>query len=144
MIAAGEFEIARAELRWLLEGCTDNIAVQELLGEIALEENDIPLARGHFGYAFQIGKKAIEGRLPDGGQTFNVPFKDPASQAFFSAGKGLVHCLLQLDKHDPAQEVVEFLLQCDSSDPLNLRAMLQPSGEMPRLIHEIKPLERPR
>jgi hypothetical protein len=120
MIVAGEHEIARDELRWLLEGCSDNIAAHELLGELALDEENIPLARGHFGYAYQLGMKAIHtAGLPG---PFN--FEQPANQAFYSAGKGLVHCLLKLDKRDVAREVVEFLLRCDPRDPLHLRRLL--------------------
>jgi len=120
MIAAGEHEIARDELRWLLEGCSDNIAAHELLGELALEEENIPLARGHFGYAYQLGMKAI--RAAGSPQPFSLEWA--ANQAFFSAGKGLVHCLLKLDKRDVVTEVVEFLLQCAPGDPLHLRRLL--------------------
>jgi hypothetical protein len=120
MIAAGEHEIARDELRWLLEGCSDNIAAHELLGELALQEDDIPLARGHFGYAYQIGMKAFR----QAGMPAPLMIESPANQAFYSAGKGLVHCLIKLDKRDLAADVVEFLLHCDPRDPLNLRGML--------------------
>jgi hypothetical protein len=120
MIAAGEHEIARDELRWLLEGCGDNLAAHELLGELALEEENIPLARGHFGYAYQLGMKAIRAA----GSPAPLPFEQAANQAFFSAGKGLVHCLLKLDKREVAAEVVEFLMRCDPGDPLQLRRLL--------------------
>jgi hypothetical protein len=120
MVAAGEHEIARDELRWLLEGCSDNIRAHELLGELALDEENIPLARGHFGYAYQLGTKAIRAA----GSPRPFPFEHAANQAFFSAGKGLVHCLLKLDKRDVAGEVVEFLVQCEPRDPLKLRSLL--------------------
>jgi hypothetical protein len=120
MIAAGEHEIARDELRWLLEECSDNIAAHELLGEVALAEENIPLARGHFGYAYQLGMKAIRAA----GSPAPFSFEQPANQAFFSAGKGLTHCLLTLDKRDVATEVVKFLVQCDPRDPLHLRPLL--------------------
>jgi hypothetical protein len=121
MVAAGEHEIARDELRWLLEGCSDNIAAHELLGELALYEENIPLARGHFGYAYQLGMKAIRAA----GSPAPLAFELAANQAFFSAGKGLVHCLLNLDKRDVAAEVVDFLVQCDPRDPLHLRRLLE-------------------
>ncbi len=60
MVAAGETEIARDELRWLLSECHDFLAAHKLLGDLALADNDVRLARGHFGYAYQIGLKAIE------------------------------------------------------------------------------------
>lgn len=123
MIAAGEHEIARDELRWLLEGCSDNIAAHELLGELALDEENIPLARGHFGYAYQLGMKAIRAA----GSPAPFPFEQAANQPYFSAGKGLVHCLLKLDKRDVAADVVEFLVQCDPRDPLHLRRLLESS-----------------
>ena len=120
MVATGEDEIARDELRWLLEGCSDNIAAHEVLGELAMQAEDVALARGHFGYAYQIGMKALR----RAGSPAPVSFEHAANQAFFSAGKGLVYCLLKLDKRKMAAEVVEFLVHCDPRDPLNLRGML--------------------
>ena len=120
IVAAGEHEIARDELRWLLEGCGDNIAAHELLGELAMQSEDLSLARGHFGYAYQIGMKAIRrARSP-----VPFPFEHAANQGFFSAGKGLAYCLVKLDMRDMAAEVVEFLVHCDPRDPLNLRGLL--------------------
>ncbi len=120
MIAAGEHDIARDELRWLLEGCSDNIAAHELLGELAMQAEDLSLARGHFGYAYQIGMKAIR----RAGSPVPIPFEHAANQTFFSAGKGLVYCLVTLDKREMAAEVVDFLVHCDPRDPLNLRRLL--------------------
>ncbi len=45
MVAAGEMEVARDELRWLLQGCSDNLSIHVLLGEIAVAEADFALAR---------------------------------------------------------------------------------------------------
>ncbi|MEX2141704.1 MAG: hypothetical protein WD894_20735 [Pirellulales bacterium] len=120
MVTAGEHEIARDELRWLLESCSDNIAAHELLGEMAMQTEDWALARGHFGYAYQIGMKAIR----RAGSPAPLPFEHAANQPFFSAGKGLVFCLLKLDKRDMAAEAVEFLVHCDARDPLHLRRLL--------------------
>ena len=51
----GEPEDARDALRYALEGCGDNLWVHVALGHIALREfNDPSLARGHFGYAFDL------------------------------------------------------------------------------------------
>lgn len=120
MVEAGEHDVARDELRWLLEGCSDNIAAHELLGELALQEGDFALARGHFGYAYEIGARAIR----RAGEPAPFPFDIPANQHFYTAGKGLVYCLLKLDKRLLAEEVANFLLQCDPRDPLNLPGML--------------------
>jgi hypothetical protein len=119
MIEAGEHEIARDELRWLLQGCSDNIAAHRLLGEIALAEDDVPLARGHFGYAYQIGMKAIRGC----GSPAPLLAEHPANAAFFSAGKGLVCCLLKLDKYKLAAEAADFLMHCDPRDPTKVREL---------------------
>ncbi len=83
-------------------------------------DEDYPLARGHFGYAYQIGAKALD----RAGAAENVPYRLPANQAFFEAGKGLVYCLRQLGKAEMAAEVVQRLLACDPSDPLGLEALL--------------------
>ena len=124
MVASGEHDIARDELRWLLEGCSDNIAGHELLGELAMQADDVPLARGHFGYAYYIGSRAIK----RAGLPTPLPFEHPANQSFFAAGKGLAYCLLELEKRDMATEVVEFLCRCDPRDPLNLRGLLADGG----------------
>ncbi len=124
MVAAGEHEVARDELRWLLEGCSDNIGAHELLGELALQAGDVPLARGHFGYAYQIGVRAIQ----RSGSPAPLPFEHAANQSFFAAGKGLAYCLLKLDKPKTAAEVVELLRHCDPRDPLNLGELLADGG----------------
>ncbi len=121
MIAGGEIEIAREELQWLLSGCTDMIDAHKTLGELALLDQDLPLARGHFGYAYQIGVKAL-----DRAGAATAPYRLSANQAFFEAGKGLAYCLCELGKAEMAAEVVERLLGFDPSDPLGVRALLGP------------------
>jgi hypothetical protein len=120
MIAAGEIEIARDEIRWLLEGCHDFIEAHKLLGELAYAERDLPLARGHFGYAFRIGHQAIE----RAGNPRPVPYRLPGNQPFHESGKALVLCLLELDRRDMAINVIEQMLSYDPSDPLDVRQML--------------------
>lgn len=119
MIEAGEHEIAVDELRWLLSGCGDFIDAHRLLGEIALVDGDLQLARGHFGYAYDIGRAAIE-REP---RAKLVPYSRPANQSFFEAGKGLAHCLQELGKTSLANEVVNVLLRLDPADPLGVQGM---------------------
>lgn len=116
MIAAGEMEIARDELRWLLADCHDFLAAHKLLGDVALADNDVRLARGHFGYAYQIGLQAIDRA---GAKT--MPFRHAANQPFHEAGKGLAMCLLKLGKRGLARDVIRRLLELDPSDPLNVR-----------------------
>jgi hypothetical protein len=121
MIAAGESEVARDELQWLLGGCSDMIDAHKTLGEIALVDHDLPLARGHFGYAYQLGVKAFDRAGAD-----RAPYQVPANQAFFEAGKGLAYCLRELGKTGMAAEVVERLLALDPTDPLGVRGLAEP------------------
>src|SRR6478672_11318838 len=68
---AGDPEAARDALRYALGGCGDNLWVHVALGRIALEDaHDPALARGHLGYAVELGQRALsqrfQGRLPRG------------------------------------------------------------------------------
>ena len=57
---AGDPESARDALRYALAACHDNLWIHTALGRIALEEfRDPSLARGHFGYAVELGRRAI-------------------------------------------------------------------------------------
>ena len=120
MVAAGEFDIAIEEIRWLLSGCSDFIHAHRMLGELALEQNDLPLARGHFGHAYRAGSAAIR----KAGNVQPVPYSSEANQSFFECGKGLIYCLNQLGKPHMASEVVTQLLKYDPTDPLNVGAMI--------------------
>jgi hypothetical protein len=117
MIAAGESDVATDELRWLVETCPEMIEAHYLLGKLAVEATgDVPLGRGHFGFGFQLGQRAIE----RAGRPAPLPALHPANRPFFDAGRGLAWCLAELGKREMALEVVEFLLRCDPSDPLGL------------------------
>jgi len=120
MLEAGEHEIARDELRWLIDGCPGLLEAHQLLGEIALAENDWELARTHFGYAYELGAAA----LPAKGQPVRLPCACPANQPFFVAGKGLVLCLKQLGEPMLAAEVAVRLISLDPLDPLGVRQLL--------------------
>lgn len=120
MLDAGELDIAMDECRWLLNGCSDCLEAHRILGEIALEANDVPLARGHFGYAYRLGTKALEQARTKGPLSYQVP----ANQSFLQSAKGLAWCLKQLDKQEMAAEVVETMLRCDASDPLGVKNLL--------------------
>lgn len=117
MLAAGETEIAVDELRWLLDGCGDFVAAHRLLGEQALAEGDVRLARGHFGYAYEIGLSAMPERGLDG----PLPYRLPTNRAFLESAKGLAWCLGQLGKRRLGRRVIEQLLKCDPTDPLGVK-----------------------
>lgn len=85
---AGDPEAARDALRYALQGCGDNLWVHVALGNIALDEfNDPSLARGHFGYAFELAQRAIvsgfRGRLPR---------ERVSNRPFYEAIDGLARC----------------------------------------------------
>jgi tetratricopeptide (TPR) repeat protein len=121
IIDAGETDVAVDELRWLLGTCPEMIEGHFLLGKLAAEVNhDVPLARGHFGTAYQLGIQALRrAKRPK-----PVPALHPANRTFYNAGRGLVWCLDQLGKHGMALEVVEQMLELDPDDPLGLSGWL--------------------
>src|SRR5438045_6408430 len=59
MIDAGETDVALDELRWLLSGCSEFIAAHVLLGDLARDHPDLPLARAHYGAGYQLGLQAL-------------------------------------------------------------------------------------
>jgi dTMP kinase len=59
-VEAGEIEIARDELVWLLSECPDFLEGHVQLGLIALEEDDPKLARGHFGRAYELCCRVLD------------------------------------------------------------------------------------
>ena len=98
---AGDPESAQDALRYALQGCGDNLWVHVALGRIALDEwKDPTLARGHFGYAFELAQRAISpgfaGRLPRQ-RGSNRPFHD--------AIDGLIRCYEALGKPGEATEL---------------------------------------
>ena len=115
MLKAGEIDVAVDELRWLLNGCQPLLEAHKLLGEIAMADNDLELARAHFGMAWSLGTAA----LPKGRRT-RLPYRRPANRALLEAGKGLAWCLKQSDDPQMAAEIVVQLRDLDPSDPLKL------------------------
>jgi hypothetical protein len=92
----GDPESARDALRYALRACHDNLWVHVALGRLALEEfRDPALARGHFGYALELGQRALphgfSGRLPRDRRN-NLPL--------YAAIDGLLSCLEALRHHD--------------------------------------------
>jgi hypothetical protein len=85
---AGDTEAARDALRYALQGCGDNLWVHVALGRIALDDfRDPHLARGHFGYAFELAQRA----LPPGFAGRLVRDR-PANRPFYEAVEGLSAC----------------------------------------------------
>jgi hypothetical protein len=120
MIDSGELDVALDELRWLLSDCAENIGSHVLLGELAAEMGDFPLARGHYGAGYQLGLQTLRrAKMPK-----PLLYAQPANQTFFEAGRGLIGSLEKLGKSAMANEVVLTLTELDPSDPLQLRAMV--------------------
>jgi hypothetical protein len=111
MIAAGELEIARDELLYLVSDCRGFLEAHNRLGELALEEDDLALARGHFGFAFEIGIESLpegfRGALP-ATVAYNAPF--------FLAGRGLARCLIARGERAEGRKVLEQLARFDPRD----------------------------
>jgi hypothetical protein len=121
MIEAGELEIATDELRWLLSGCSEFMAAHVLLGELAVETgNDIPLARGHFGFAYQLGQKALARQKCHG----PLPGAQPANVAYYAAARGLAYCLEKQGQAAMANEIALAVKQLDPTDPAGVTALL--------------------
>jgi hypothetical protein len=98
---AGDVEGARDALRFALRGCGDNLWVHVALGRIALEEfHDPTLARGHFGYAFEIVQRA----LPRG-FAGRLPRDRPPNAPIFEAAEGLAACYAALGQAGEASQV---------------------------------------
>lgn len=108
MIAGGELEIARDELLYLVGDCRGFLEAHNLLGELALEEEDLALARGHFGFAYEIGLDS----LPKGFRGI-LPASVDYNQPFFLAGRGLARCLIARGKRAEGREVLQRLAQFD-------------------------------
>jgi len=111
MIEGDELDIARDELLYLVADCQGFIEAHNLLAMIALEEGDIPVARGHFGFAFENGLKAVPARFAG-----KLPADQEHNRHFFDAGRGLARCLAALGKARKAREILERLLKFDPRD----------------------------
>ncbi|MDB5352599.1 MAG: hypothetical protein JWN86_3846 [Planctomycetota bacterium] len=98
---AGEPDEARDALRYALQGCGDNLWVHVALGRIALDAGKDPtLARGHFGYAFELARKAIPADF-----TGKLPPSRKANRPFYDAIDGLIVCHEALGDSQAAQEI---------------------------------------
>lgn len=123
MIAEQEFEIARDELLYLVSDCRGFLEAHNLLGELALEEEDIPLAQGHFGFAYEIGMDS----LPQGFRG-RLPANKEYNGQFFLAGRGVARCLIARGQSEKGREVLEQLAKLDPREE-NVRALLEELNE---------------
>jgi len=121
MVEAGEVEIARDELVWLLSECPDFLEAHVHLGLIALEEHDAKLARGHFGRAYELCLKALEAA----GSPRPLPYELAGNKPFYEAAKGLVHCLLDTGRRGMAAAVCQRIQPLDPSDPLAIQRLMK-------------------
>ena len=121
MLAAGETEIARDELVWLLSECPDFLDAHVHLGLLALEEEDFKLARGHFGRAYQLALEALDAA----GGPRPVPYALPGNRPLHEAAKGLVHCLLRTGRSATARDVCRRIAPLDSADPLGIQRLVR-------------------
>jgi hypothetical protein len=113
---AGDPEAARDALRYALSACHDNLWVHVALGQIALLEfRDPALARGHFGYAFELANRALPG-----GFTGQLPRDRPNNRPFYSALEGLVQSLEALGRH----------VECESLRALGIRLSAGPHDDL--------------
>ncbi|MFN0052361.1 MAG: hypothetical protein ACKV0T_09220 [Planctomycetales bacterium] len=112
MIDGGELEIARDELLYLVSDCRGFLEAHNLLGELALEEGDIPLAQGHYGFAYEIGLAS----LPPGFQG-RLPADKEYNGAFFLSGRGVARCLIARGQRAKGREVLELLARLDPEEP---------------------------
>lgn len=122
MLAAGETEIARDEIVWLLSECPDFLEGHVHLGAIALEDGDKKLARGHFGRAYELCLRAIEaaGNPPPK----PLPHALLGNHPFYEAAKGLVHCLLETGRKKVAIDVCRRIAPLDPADPLGIQKLV--------------------
>jgi hypothetical protein len=101
MVEAGEIEIARDELVWLLSECPDFLEGHVHLGLIAMEEDF----------------EAASNPQP-------IPYDLPGNRPFHEAAKGLVHCLLETGRRKVAQDVCRRIAPLDPTDPLGIARLL--------------------
>ena len=121
MLAAGESEIARDELVWLLSECPDFLDAHVQLGLIALEDGDPKLARGHFGRAYELVLRAVDAAGVKG----PLPYALEANRVFFEAAKGLAHTLVATGREPMARDLLRRTTQLDPADTLGIRGVVE-------------------
>lgn len=129
MIEAGEIDVATDELRWLLSDCADFIDAHRLLGELAIEAEDWPLARGHLGYCYDIARAALAGGKANG----PLSNEREANRGLLSATFLFAGVMCRLEKEKTARSVLQQLLTWDPNDPFGAAEALaeldRPQGQ---------------
>lgn len=120
MILRDEQEIARDELLYLVADCRGFLEAYCVMAEQALEEEDIALAKGHFGFAYENGLDA----LPRGFKGL-LPVKEGYNVHFFHAGRGLARCLIAKGELKKGREVLEQLRRFDPEEPQTQDLLVQ-------------------
>jgi hypothetical protein len=124
---AGDPEAARDALRYALQGCGDNLWVHVALGWIALEDfKDPSLARGHFGYGFELAQRA----LPPG-FSGRLPRHRLANRPFYDAIEGLSACYEALGKPDEAASLKKLAARMSGATGPGGRGGTASSGDGP-------------
>jgi hypothetical protein len=109
----GDVEAARDALRYALGGCRDSIWIHVALGKLALEaDRDPNLARGHFGYAFELAEPAIAGNFRG-----RLPRERSANAPLFEAIDGLIVCYEALQQPKMAAELRDLARRLDPKKP---------------------------
>jgi hypothetical protein len=85
-----------------------------------MEEDDLKLARGHFGRAYELCLRAFEAAS----NPQPIPYDLPGNRPFHEAAKGLVHCLLETGRRKVAQDVCRRIAPLDPTDPLGIARLL--------------------
>ncbi len=129
MIAEGESDVAIDELRWLLTDCSDFIDAHRLLGELAIDVEDWPLARGHLGYCFDIGSAALGAAGSDGPLSHDLP----TNRGLLAATYLFAGVLHRLEKRKTSRSVLRQLLAWDPNDPLGVGELLSEIDRPPGL-----------
>lgn len=127
MLAAGEAEIARDELVWLLSECPDFLEAHVQLGLVALEDDDPKLARGHFGRAYELVLRAVDAA----GVAGPLPYALEGNRVFFEAAKGLAHTLMATGREQLARDLLRRTTQLDPADTLGIRGIVEPGSATP-------------
>jgi hypothetical protein len=111
MLAEGESDIARDELLFLVSDCRAFFDAHNLLGRLAAEEGNLPVARGHYGFVYE---SVLQG-LPHGFRG-RLPATAGYNRAFFEGGHGLARVLVALEEFTEAGQVLKRLESFDPED----------------------------